>query len=1151
MKNILYIFVILLLFKNCYAQYSLQTIKADTVFYTGQKEILLLSNNINSSSIEIFSRNIIHPIRSYKYFPLRHRIKLSPEFSAQPGDTLIIYYRQYPNIYESAYKLRELHTILDDDSTESSMSMSVENKDMFSRSEIFGNKIVSSGLLSRGFTVGTTKDFSLNSGLRLEMSGKLSDEIEIYAMLTDENTPIQPEGNTETLDELDKVFIQLKHKNVTGIFGDIDYKNSVGEFGKIQRKLKGFQADFTYENSNASLVFASERGKYTRNTFTGIDGVQGPYRLLGENNERNIVIVAGSERVFIDGIELKRGENNDYTVNYATAELFFTSSRMITSSSRISIEFEYSDRQYQRNYFGVNTDVSFYKDDLKIFVNYFQETDDQDNPLDISLDDNEREILRNAGADKYAAVINGASLAEPDSLGKIVGSYTKVDTLIAGEQYSYYKYLPGEESSNYNVVFSFVGESKGDYIRNGLGNYQFVGIKNGSYLPIRFLPLPVSKQMANILLETNPYKNLEIKLELAGSIFDANRFSEIDDGKNNGFARRIEVNYLPSQIKIADNNLGKVGFSFFDRFRDNNFNPLDRIDDVEFSRYYNLPDNIVGNEHLTETTFSYAPWENIGLTTSYGRYRKGEDFSSDRYQSEVKFTGDDLYNLDYHLDYVTTQLMNINSDWLRQNGSTFYRLGNIKLELNYEAEDKKEYTSSSDSLSANSLSLFELNPKINLISVAGINIVVNYSFRQESFPVEGNMEHASNAYTKGLGLNYRTNKIYSDFNLAMRKKEYSDLFKGKGFTNNETVLIKSQDNVTIGDNFIRGSLFYEAATEKNSRMEKVFLRVPQGTGNYKYLGDLNNNGITEENEFEPSLYDGDYIITTYPTDELFPVVDLKFNTRWIIDFKKHFTKNNFVSKMLKPISTETSWRLAENSRETDISKIYLLNLLYFLKDSTTIRGTNSFMQDFFLFKNKRDFSLRLRYLQQRGLNEYSSGIEKSYLRERSLKLRLGLIKEILNQTEYVNKNDIVDAPVFSNRNRQVVNNEISTDFSFRPYTELELGLKIISGESDDYYPTLATKISYNSQEIRVTYSMFNKGRLRFELERSEYLVNTDENYIPFEITKGNVIGKNYIGRVNFEYKIGTNLQTTLNYVGRFHGSGRLINTLRAEARAFF
>ena len=74
--------------------------------------------------------------------------------------------------------------------------------------------------------------------------------------------------------------------------------------------------------------------------------------------------------------------------------------------------------------------------------------------------------------------------------------------------------------------------------------------------------------------------------------------------------------------------------------------------------------------------------------------------------------------------------MNINSDWLRQNGSTFYRLGNIKLELNYEAEDKKEYTSSSDSLSANSLSLFELNPKINLISVAGINIVVNYSFRQ-------------------------------------------------------------------------------------------------------------------------------------------------------------------------------------------------------------------------------------------------------------------------------------------------------------------------------------------------------------------------------------------------------------------------------------
>ena len=109
---------------------------------------------------------------------------------------------------------------------------------------IFGPGIQKSGTLIRGFTVGTNKDFTLNSGLRLQLSGKLSDDIEIVAALTDENTPIQPEGNTETLDELDKVFIQIKHPNAAGTFGDYQLTKRVGEFGVIDRKLQGLLGEF-------------------------------------------------------------------------------------------------------------------------------------------------------------------------------------------------------------------------------------------------------------------------------------------------------------------------------------------------------------------------------------------------------------------------------------------------------------------------------------------------------------------------------------------------------------------------------------------------------------------------------------------------------------------------------------------------------------------------------------------------------------------------------------------------------------------------------------------------------------------------------------------------------------------------------------------
>jgi len=185
------------------------------------------------------------------------------------------------------------------------------------------------------------------------------------------------------------------------------------------------------------------------------------------------------------------------------------------------------------------------------------------------------------------------------------------------------------------------------------------------------------------------------------------------------------------------------------------------------------------------------------------------------------------------------------------------------------------------------------------------------------------------------------------------------------------------------------------------------------------------------------------------------------------------------------------------------------------------------------------------------LVNYNSGIEKGFLRKRSLRIRFRLVKEIANQTDFVSTTDNNIAPIQSNRAREIEANELSTDFSYRPINQIEFGFKIVVSRNTDKYPNSPTIIDQNSQLLRFTYSFAQKGRARVEFERNELLTNTDDNYIPFEILKGNRIGKNYIWRINFDYKFTKNLQATVSYNGRIHGAGKVINTMRAEARAYF
>ena len=102
---------------------------------------------------------------------------ISPDYKFTLLDTIIISYKTVKLNLKKEYKRRSLLTLIDEKKRDTLRTMKKLNEALTTES-IFGKDMQKSGALIRGFTVGTNSDFTLTSGLQLQLSGKLSDDID-------------------------------------------------------------------------------------------------------------------------------------------------------------------------------------------------------------------------------------------------------------------------------------------------------------------------------------------------------------------------------------------------------------------------------------------------------------------------------------------------------------------------------------------------------------------------------------------------------------------------------------------------------------------------------------------------------------------------------------------------------------------------------------------------------------------------------------------------------------------------------------------------------------------------------------------------------------------------------------------------------------
>jgi hypothetical protein len=154
------------------------------------------------------------------------------------SDSFTVAYKTYPVLFTATRKHKDAQRLRAD--PEGNTNPFLYNPNDRGNSDLFQfDGLNKSGSISRGVSFGNNQDVVVNSNLNLQLSGKLTDNIELLMAATDDNIPIQPDGNTQQLQDFDKVFIQLSDKKSKLVAGDFYIYRPNGYFMNFNKRAQG------------------------------------------------------------------------------------------------------------------------------------------------------------------------------------------------------------------------------------------------------------------------------------------------------------------------------------------------------------------------------------------------------------------------------------------------------------------------------------------------------------------------------------------------------------------------------------------------------------------------------------------------------------------------------------------------------------------------------------------------------------------------------------------------------------------------------------------------------------------------------------------------------------------------------------------------
>ncbi|HBZ38923.1 MAG TPA: hypothetical protein DEO59_10780 [Balneola sp.] len=1135
------------------SEITIDRINIDSLYYIGEWVL--------EESIIVSSDLIAIPTQNWLYDPIRGNLTFreTDSFSFQGISEVSVSFKYYPYSLRRFYNdkaVQPLDSSIFDD--ESSNQFSVfSSSDQTKRSN--GSELQQRGSLSRGIIVGTNQDFALESGLDFELSGKLTDDVTISAVLTDKSIPIQPDGTTQNLKEFDKVFIQVQAPNTTIEMGDVDISMEKSTFAKLNRRLQGAAGYNTSNYTNLSAAASVVRGVFKSVNFQGLEGVQGPYRLTGNENEEFVIILAGTERVYINGQLVQRGEDGDYIIDYGLGEIYFTNNLLIKDETRIVVEYEYIDQNFNRTLVAAQGEGSLVNDRFTIGATVIRQADGNNLLSQQTLTESDIDILRQAGDDRNAARVSGAERIDPEEENVNV-LYAQVDTVVNGQTYTIFKNIPGSENAVFRVRFSNVGEFQGSYRRAGTSVngllFEWVGPNRGDYEPFRNLPAPIEQQMAAINTTFSLSDNIRLFGEWAVSDYDQNRFSALDDQDN------VDHSYLGGvQIDSLKTGTGVFSLKAERRFSGSNFEFFERTRDVEFDRKWNLSSFEKSQETINEMAARYDFNSNSSINGEYGLIERF-GFSAQRQASAFETENENGFRLKYRQDWIQSEddLQMNDGTWFRQQARISNQFTRKRSEhsfipyMSFEHETRVQRDQQSDSLTNQSLRFYEVAPGVRYEANKWL-LDYSVAYRNSFRVFENRLSDEAASVQQSLQIDLFPSNFFTTQNkIAIRNKEYTSDFREQGNTNKNSLLIRSNTSYSsISENW-DGNLLYEVNTQQQALLQETFIEVGPEIGQYVW-DDLNDDGVEQLDEFflELTPNEGTYIRQLLPSDELFPVIDLRVRLRNEIKPFGYLRAEGNLNRFLNQITLRSRFDIAENSTTSEIRDIYFLNISTFRDSATTIQGRFALEKELDLFPEFNKYDLSIRYNQLRSLVRRSSELQTIYQDAFAVDMGYEITSTIEGESKIVSATNRTTSNSISNRNFNIISKTYEQSFGATVNRSWRTGIIISYSEKEDIIIE-SNKVEVQIVKIRNTnrFFLWRKVQANSSFEIRNVSINGSTNAVGnFELTEGSGSGTHAIWSLSSSYRVSNLIRLNFMYDGRTVKDRTAIHTAKLTLKATF